>query len=1543
MLNITLMNYNKSTQQFLLGIHLDASSSCDDFDDVFSDDSNSQMQKISVPEVSSKIKKSVSIDNLQEIQTFSDANQHLTNLVNYLSNYKEDKDQKLTIKLINPELAPNALIIKVDKFAKDKNEKSFEKFIKEYSMDDLNTEIKIQIDIIRYSYNKELNLEHYLGGKYDSRIKSLLLWILSHVDDNKVSLAYLIRSAMEYIKTETKLPIAILYPEFNLDDILLNISQLLNLIFPGHPIVPSVFQRLADFSNKKDDILALINNDADIEDDMFSDFSSSFFEDLHPNHSDSVNLVFNFLDSSESNLLDFNSKQNVEVVSILDSPSTMTYYFNGKDTSMPPNLFIDWMNGKELKLKHKDKYIVKYNKKYSSIQDKISVYNLAKLKSQKYWTLHLPIYHYVNLTSITPFIENAKFPEILIAEYNVHHGFVQNDIKKIRDGLAILISYIPTDLDCCEVLPLQIQRKSPEILSKHTQKDIILQALIDAILIFNGISPLNFIRFPRIDLISNIDEHPVYDPIWRTQALYKLYSEEIFSPYLCFRTCFALGISTMEKYPSISNRLFFEGLVILLEFFPSLKSSLIVRNYTFGFAESLNYNNKYQYCALALDNSWRICIDNQNYANTAAKISQKNHDVCRALFFYHIALNIYIKNNQVSETMYTAQTIANIYKKNNQFISGLQVLFSIISKAYNFNVIDLLNLNKNINIQSNKMSVVNTELRDDNKLKRQRSKTYRAVSNTELFETKEESFNTLVTAIYLILFLIKTEQFTKANNLISLVFSKVKTPSLFKQSYFLLAKISYKKNDFNQFIDIIQQNDLLNLNNSSIHIKQFGIFNMSFKLLKYLSQGYFNINEPELSLFWSEIMLHILQQNKIKLIAKALYIRGLSLFELYKYYYILNKNSISEKLHSLELSVGKFKDNTIPSKKELLEESLSSLYSSKLLLDYLGLTFKSLKAMLLYCEFFVHELFMMDFSNSQDGNFQITIKHPNLFTVCYFFKEENKFKVEYEPFKLNKASSIEHLSQMLQNTRKAVSIYLEPILIIREQIVESQLNHIKQKQLSKENYFKFAFTNLQNYFFEYNNFMFKNSSIQIIKMFKENLQTMILLLLTFEKEFINEHLILFDMLNDIKIILHNRQTCLISEKNIYREPTTKVQSTILELQNPLYQDFTNTLIQFGVKIKEEKEENDIQKMYKQLKQNINLYCKNYLSEKKLYNLNSEICICIQKIIQNRRLNNDKQIKYCFNDIPKELQRSTIFLLHLYNYIVSYFPETGQQKVNDIYFIRNLLLTVNDTLSIEIGNNIFSKQFLYMVSSLVISSKNVKYDSFSEKSLEVGNVIFGNFKNVENIVSITLFTDFDLQILPFELMFKTCVVRCIKYFSYYYDSEICDTLNPNVVISKPFSHSFQRNLTSLKSSLTGVGCYPLNPVEYINEYKQNLPYGFSINEKIPKHFGNLIEFNQINTNYETDNFYILPYSNLIELTDHMNNLINSKYGIFMFVSSSNFEKVMKQMKKLYKKHYYNVLNNRVFMTKFQFISNIQTKLINELMVPIPIMFSNRNSI
>ena len=88
---------------------------------------------------------------------------------------------------------------------------------------------------------------------------------------------------------------------------------------------------------------------------------------------------------------------------------------------------------------------------------------------------------------------------------------------------------------------------------------------------------------------------------------------------------------------------------------------------------------------------------------------------------------------------------------------------------------------------------------------------------------------------------------------------------------------------------------------------------------------------------------------------------------------------------------------------------------------------------------------------------------------------------------------------MLQNTRKAVSIYLEPILIIREQIVESQLNHIKQKQLSKENYFKFAFTNLQNYFFEYNNFMFKNSSIQIIKMFKENLQTMILLLLKFEK------------------------------------------------------------------------------------------------------------------------------------------------------------------------------------------------------------------------------------------------------------------------------------------------------------------------------------------------------------------------------------------------------------------------------------------------------------
>ena len=94
------MNYNKSTQQFLLGIHLDASSSCDDFDDVFSDDSNSQMQKISVPEVSSKIKKSVSIDNLQEIQTFSDANQHLTNLVNYLSNYKEDKDQKFTINLL---------------------------------------------------------------------------------------------------------------------------------------------------------------------------------------------------------------------------------------------------------------------------------------------------------------------------------------------------------------------------------------------------------------------------------------------------------------------------------------------------------------------------------------------------------------------------------------------------------------------------------------------------------------------------------------------------------------------------------------------------------------------------------------------------------------------------------------------------------------------------------------------------------------------------------------------------------------------------------------------------------------------------------------------------------------------------------------------------------------------------------------------------------------------------------------------------------------------------------------------------------------------------------------------------------------------------------------------------------------------------------------------------------------------------------------------------------------------------------------------------
>ncbi|EAY14259.1 hypothetical protein TVAG_487020 [Trichomonas vaginalis G3] len=1533
----------------------------DEFQDLFSDNNEPGQLKITIQALpTNKGRGGASAFKIQNITQYNQISSHILTLCSLLGKFSSPPPYKDALDFIPQKMAQKVLVDALNEFYKDKNYEKFSRSISKVTADNIQTSVLIQLKLVSAPYDPKINLSEFANNEMDPKLGSLFHWYFGSISDDHLACSHYMKALFEIAKCASLAPISIFFPEFSYDNLLFKFCTTLIHLFPRNPILPSVIEKLATFSSKPEQITSIEYSpdsaapEDDDDSDSFSDLK--LIQKKNPATENSFSFI-KLAENEVTNPLEYITRSSDQVVvSMDDSPVMITYQIENGQSMMTPDKFQAWIKShyvpRDKLIKERFLEELYHSPLSSSTPKKLSqseingIYrilyeqdirpHIPKQPDSDLRALQLlPVLHFINIYSQEFFGNYAPIQTLLRNEYICHRAIETGDSSQCSQAFNYLISQIHEKLDICDIDPNMKLRPIPNqnfILSEQVK---LVMFLTDITLMSESRSPLTLLPFTMAVQYDPSKYEFISQRKNRIGALYKLYSTCALPPYLIFRAAFALGIAVQEAKPSIAVRFIFEGLYILLREYPMLAKTVWVNSAFFSLAENLELCGKYRYCAECIDNTLTLTLQSPNHAAKAAKIAKKYEDLQRAIFFYTYSVSLLLERGLAMEAIFSSQILAKIYESCGQNVEGIQFLSYLLKDV---NQISLTDSTKS----DGRTQVIKEAVRPD-------------------------TIQLLICAIYLCELYLKVNQFSAAETLIKNVEVTVKKPVVKKYLRYLSEKINISRNTFNGLVSMPDFN-MRGRNRSQTlgGISATQLSDPTVPLLKSLAKHCIAKNDKEMALFWSELICYssLSQANAAKEHALGCYLRGLALTTFIDESYAMpEKFFINHELTLTEQEFGSFLSKNEYDTHKLFTEALSSFNYSMICYDRCGNPVKFLEAQLSYTEILL--LYILKMNGYKRATIQeFSYGKPTFETTTPDKQPFCLLNVAFDSITLTTSNIIEHLQMQCHAIDKLVRTLMDPVLIIRSQIVNGMFMQFRKKTHYAETYFNYAFTNLKKYFFDEHHFIIRDVGFFMGWMMRRILRNLITLLLTFNSEFINKHLIVFDMFNDMESFYANQHRMVRYSPKINIIETLEVQSSITKLGNPRFPDFMHIIKEYCRNYDPNSshdrrygsKEWELLNLIKMNRSNVRLFTQNRLSEDQVYESNRIGCMQMEEITESIRKENECQH---LTELPPHSIETSVFIIAVNGQIMTYIPVNGQKKVlklkqgEDGTFVLDCL-----TDNFNFSSSIFKSSFLEAVANLIVSVPNIPVSykfghRFAEECVKFGTFLFGEipflheleeeeiipddsvFEGSEklkldtrgSLVSLNttkrplvVISSPSLNFIPFELMFpKLTVIRSTGFFKAFRRENAPKGIQRVAVLKwrtdsdKYGVISCVRSNENIRNMLHTLGCQR-NPKIWVGDSERMFSFPFALFDPLrtTSKYAEKYQFCDIYPiifeDYDSEiisresPLFVFSYADLSEWSPVVDELVNaSPSSSFMFIPAPYIVHAFNIMNDVFKRH------------------------------------------
>lgn len=1259
---------------------------------------------------------------------------------------------------------------------------------------DSHVNILAQIDIVKYYKKAKVDFSTYQIKSLDSRIASLVYFILSKTDDLHISSYYLIMCIAEFLKSPSVAPVASLFPDFKFQDIIHHLCSNLVTLFPHHPLLPSLIDKFAKVDPTAPQLLTQIVSEDDETD------SDSFFESLKSMQNRAPVILLPGQSSTLSNILETcqTTANDPVTITVNEPPSTMTYSLPNGASQLPPQPFVSWIESITPKV---DSQVLKqlHNSAVAIKRNDIEVdANIESVKSQpglpqialqtsgdetdpQMLLLNMikdhpdnhddpipdlkdcpELFHlqYPLLQSTNQNPKKCAYPELIKWEYKLHDELMNlsHENEKVDDILKSVSKQVNLEgvlkFKSTEIKRLSKLRDIKEVSSASSEDILTMLYLSDIEFVLDGRSPLTLKRCGRQTPFSVSLQ--AFD---RAGILYYFYSTKVYPPYVTYRIAFALAVNLHENMPSVSADLIFEGIFILLNCLPTMSTFDSTRNGLLFFAELLEKLDRYYYSSLLIDAFYRNNPSDASQLTTIASFCQRNHDAARCAFYYTQALQSLVKRNQVDEALYIAQLLAQIYMDYGLYSSAISLLVQILKNSYNINIKDA---NFEIKSSPSKNGMPTKIVKSE-------------------FYPKPESINTLLTGISLCDSLSKLGYYKLEDKLLTEMANSTENQLFNKLINYLRTKLYLCHNEFDHFIDRITNLSIVVRRGPAgnrFSLYSASSFDTSLAILRLLVKSYIQRRMFSHAVFWSEVFISAQTNQYLRDIGYGYLQRGLALKEACSQMHMTAPPyslHVKKLLPTMEAVASYVKDRQFKNLAELTSETASSFKAAHICLEKVGCVILTTYSSLYYIDtllyYFVDSLFdkditnistneandinlgkdtdsdSMQFSDSEDNNqpAPLVISEPQL-------EIEDKGipptkQISFSPITLDNSSVIDEVSNLFRRIDQTVVRNMNPVMIIYSQILKAKLNYLQHKCSTAETLFDYAYNNISTYFACAGEFIPRHLSIKTLRIFQNILDNMCVLLLFFSSEFINDRLTVFDWRNDVqskiqdklRIFTKDNETEIIGNFDISSESIDAMSS----MKFPKLQK--DELAPDDNETQKNRTVESIEFCLKKINTNTKLFEAQKIPEDEMHNNNHYWCRQIKFAADQYRRENESKIpidyhySYCFKTIPNI--RSLVFVQHIKEYIYIYVPNTGRKRrVLLVPSTEPSSFTVNskkEDFQVPTSSEIFPADFLSVISLYLMCDKKMHHENYNptnaqELIKQVSDLLFGNIIDAKSL-------------------------------------------------------------------------------------------------------------------------------------------------------------------------------------------------------------------
>jgi len=1458
----------------------------------------------------------------QRVNNLTDASTRITSIFAQLEDYSISPKEFSSFYLVPDSHSSDEVLVQVKDFISGK--------ITEFTFDDdmLDDSILAQIDLVKYSKDPSIDLGKHLIFKIDSRVSSLVHFLLAKGDDRGKNAYHLLSSVEDMLKFPAFAPVSNLFPDFTLSNVIDRIAQELCLLFPKHPILPSVMHSLTRYAPNANSYLP----SDDLPDD---DFSDSFFESLQQITAPKAAQTFQvFIDDRITNSLHpSTAAPKIETISVTLPPSTFTFVLPDGSESLPPPAFSDWLVSMRTKIKRSfyqthplksngpqsyqseplfnvqtmsnsstgedtciqrendEEYLFSLYEKFD--QPNSLLVSLPQNSVSSYFPIYYPTLQVVNTANNSTVIKRGcPYPLLISSEFQAHTSLVNRDTNGVKDSVSGLLSMISNSKwDIISMQPLKEKRPFPSANICEIPDIVSILALSDIELIFSGRSPLNGALYSA-SISSDDFQHPAANKENRKSALYSMYTQLSLPPYICFKVGFALAVLISDSAPKTSLRIVFEILFMIQKTIPQLVHTPLVRFATLLFADLFDKTDCYFYSALAIDTFFLFDTSDNSFSSYLAQISYKNRDMVRGIFHYVESIKRAVSLNKTDEALYIGQLVASIYSDHGLSIDAISTLTFLLKDSYEISLAR--------RIPSRIEAVHPGSLRI---IKHVRSSSFNRPID---FKPSPASINTAIAGALCVNLLISNKLFLLAEQLLQSISVHHQSGLVSRMLMFLRAKLLLKQNQFNLFLKALPPLEQINPKGNSssrLNIHAGAAFDVTAASFKLLSKGYLERGSYSSSLFWSEVIIQTTPRGSFKELGTGYLSRGQSLCNAYHHViFVGGKMILHSSLSPLMAQFGEYEGSPKEHNRvSLAQEALSSYSVSRICFDRVGSLRKSVEVSLRYID-----LVLRVFFNPLDKSYQppekLLIGGPIL--EIKLKKVYQSEQVKINPFVLDSSNIEDHIGVMCKSVEKNSSRIMNPLFIIWSQILLSKYNAFLNDSEKAKTYFEFSYNNFLNHFTCGANFLPHRFSISTLRICEVILITMSELLLWFEKDFVNEHLVVFDILNDIKTQLGQRMRSFVKDSKTALASSIDIDITIHSLNNPKMPDFIPILKEIGVLDKLEGDalygSHGYSSFMKMINSNIRLFETQKLTEEEMHNRNRSICHKIELYTKSIRLSKESTTP-SDPSFASALRHSPtiaciVFVIKLFESIVVYLPYSGDINVVHLSSSQSksaiIVKSHSHTISLNTSASVFLPEFFEALASYLFVDKKLSKGAVNPKSAEVSlqlakRALFSNlldmcpifsssFKVIEDNHSlgessffslshskkghlfsldsgincpIVFIPSRDLTSLPFEMMFPDALVlRGFSYCTLLLHHSHLITL-PRVVAFRWFSdpqlllsNGIQRSTELIQDTIASCGGGPYS-VPFVSGVERVLPMPFPLfsSNRITEHYSMKYDF------------------------------------------------------------------------------------------------------